>query len=86
MINRRNHPVGWAQLMSHLNDARDHLSTLITEAEADAEYAEENFRVDLGHVLAHIHRAWYCRNSPNNLSDAEWEKARDTPQDLDPIA
>ena len=86
MINRHEHPVGWAQLMSELEDAHEHLGRLIAEMTENTDYGDPNLAVDLGHVFAHLNRAWYCRTKPDNLSDAEWESAREYPSDLRPIA
>ena len=86
MINVRDHPVGWGQLMDNLEDAHEHLGKLITEMQADPKYGDPEFAVDLGHVVAHLNRAWFCRNYSENLTDAEWEVARGFPKDLEPIA
>ena len=86
MINRREHPVGWAQFVAELDDAHEHLGNLLKEMLDDPGYDDANLRVDLGHVLAHLYRGWYCRNKPDNLTDEEWEAGRTAPSDLDPIA
>jgi hypothetical protein len=86
VINMREHPVGWAQLMDNLEDAHEHLGKLIKEMQADPKYADPEFAVDLGHVVAHLNRAWFCRDHSENLTDAEWELSRGYPKDLEPIA
>jgi hypothetical protein len=86
MIDRNEHPVGWAQFLYELADAHEHLGDMLKAVQADAQYDESRLRVDMGHVLAHLHRAWYCRNRPDNLTDHEWEAARQAPIDLEPIA
>jgi hypothetical protein len=86
LINSKDHPVGWAQLVYELEDAREHLANLLKEITTDPDYGEENFRVDLGHVLAHVHRAWNFRNSPDNVTTEDWEAGRSAPPDLEPLA
>jgi hypothetical protein len=85
MINKQKHPVAWAALMYELEDAREHLSHLISEIESDPDYSEGNFRVDLGHVYAHLNRAWHGRNAVNGLPEKDWQSASQFPQDLEPV-
>ena len=86
MINQKDHPAGWYQLLDELSDAHEHLGHLIKELQEDPEYDDSNLRIDLGHVLAHLNRAWLCRNEPDGLSEEKWSQARDFPDDLEPIA
>ena len=84
MIKRDHHPVGWAMLNYELADAQEHLGNLLKHLD-DPEYSEEEFRVELGHVYAHLNRAWYQRNLPQELPQSEWELASKYPSDLDPV-
>lgn len=86
MINLRDHPVGWAELMSNLDDAYEHLGRVITEMQTDQDFDEADFAIHMGHIAAHLNRAWFCRNYPDGLTDAEWAAARAYPNDLEPIA
>ena len=86
MLDRSKHPVGWALFVDELNDAHEHLGNLIKEMLNDPEYEDSNLRVDLGHVLAHLYRAWNCRDCTEGPSDVEWEAGRAAPRDLEPIA
>lgn len=86
MIDRRTSPVGWAHLLTDLADAHEHLGALIREMQADPEYGEARFRIDLGHVYAHLNRSWRRRNIPEDFSEAEWESAARFPEDMEPIA
>ena len=49
-------------------------------------YEKEWFRIDMGHLMAHLNRGWARRNYARSLSDEEWERLREYPQDLRPIA
>lgn len=62
--------------MSELEDAKEHLSTLIEDMRQDPEYDDTNLRVDLGHVFSHFNRAWYRRDVREDLSSVEWEKGK----------
>lgn len=85
MITKENAPVGWAMLMYELEDAKEHLAQLIADASGDGEYGEEEFRVDLGHVFAHLNRAWHRRNTTEDLSEPELKRASQYPTDLSPV-
>jgi hypothetical protein len=70
----------------NLEDAHEHLGNLIKSIQVDPQYGDPEFAVDLGHVVAHLNRAWFCRNHSENLTEAQWEVARAYPKDLEPIA
>lgn len=62
MISKDNAPAAWATLMYELEDAQEHLTTLISEMSSEADYDEVNLRIDLAHVFAHLNRAWHLRD------------------------
>ena len=86
MINRQQHPIGWSFLLDELSDAHEHLGTLLKEIAENPEYGESELRIDLGHVFAHLNRAWYRRNVPEDFADWDWETASAFPSDLEPLA
>ena len=86
MINRKEHPIGWSFLLDDLEDAHEHLGKLIKELSESSDYSEEELRIDLGHAYAHLNRAWFRRNVPEDISDAQWDKASQFPGDLEPVA
>jgi hypothetical protein len=87
MINRDFHPKGWSFLLDDLEDAHAHLGGLLKEIQADPEYSEAEFRIGLGHVYAHLNRAWRRRDIPEDFTDEEeWRRAGAFPDDLEPIA
>lgn len=85
MISKESTPAAWATLMYELEDAREHLTTLILEMRSEANYDEVNLRIDLGHVFAHLNRAWYLRDLTEELDHEQWQHASQFPKDLDPI-
>jgi len=86
MINRNDHPVGWAMLLNDLEDAHEHLGNLIKEITTDPGYAEGELRIDLGHIYAHLNRAWCRRLVVEDFSEEEWSAAGAFPDDLEPVA
>lgn len=84
MISKEGAPVAWAALMYELEDAKEHLAALISDMSSDAEFDEENLRIDLGHIFSHLNRAWHHRKKIEGLDEAEWLEASRFPTDLDP--
>jgi hypothetical protein len=84
MINRKHNPVGWAFLQDELVDAHEHLGNLIKDLSGDPDYDENNLRIDLGHVYAHLNRAWYRRNVREDFPSSDWDKATSFPGDIEP--
>ena len=85
MIDRGRSPVGWAMLMYELDDAHEHLGNLLKHMAESPDFSEDDFRIELGHVCAHLNRAWFQRNVPGELPASEWEAATRFPTDLEPI-
>jgi hypothetical protein len=83
MIDRKLQPVEWAAFLYELEDAKEHLEALIKDIGHDLDYDENNLRVDLGHIYAHLNRAW--RRSMKAVDDGEWDKASQFPDDLMPV-
>lgn len=86
MITREKNPVGWALFLYELIDAHEHLGKLVNRISEDPEYSEEALRVELGHIYAHLNRAWFRRGVEGELPDSERELASKYPGDLDPVA
>lgn len=84
MISKESAPIAWAALMDELEDAQEHLATLISNMSSDADYEEVNLRIDLGHVFSHLNRAWHRREKIEGLDEAEWQEASRFPTDLYP--
>lgn len=85
MINETENPVEWAMLITELDEAREHLESLIkTMAEAKS-VAESEYAIQLGHVFAHLNRAWNSRSLEGQIGDREWQTYSAFPDDLDPV-
>jgi hypothetical protein len=88
MVNPKTDPVQYSNFMFELTDASEHLEMLITDIQENPDYDESDLSIDLGHIFAHLNRAWNTRNrSDSNPVDIETE--RDTisqfPNDLTPV-
>lgn len=83
MIDKKLQPVEWAAFMYELEDALEHLEGLIKDVEQIQDYEEGDLRVDLGHVYAHLNRAW--RRSAKALAEGERDWASQFPDDLTPV-
>ena len=83
MIDKRLQPVEWSEFIYELEDAFEHLGKLIKDVDQVTDYDDDTLRVDLGHVYAHLNRAW--RRSSMALADRDREWATRFPDDLAPI-
>jgi hypothetical protein len=86
MINNKENPVAWAMLITELDEAREHLEDLINEmSESGAIDDESEFSVYLGHVYAHLNRAWHSRNQDEEISEKQWLVFSQFPKDIKPV-
>jgi hypothetical protein len=86
MISRDSNPLGWSFLLDELADAHEHLGNLLGQIQTDRGYSETEFRTDLGHVYAHLNRAWRRRDVPEDFTSQEWQQAGAFPDDIEPVA
>ena len=82
MINLKNNPVEWAGLLYELDDLKEHLEILINEMGENGEIQDESYKVQIGHLYAHLNRAWNSRNSTSDEVEKEFEKLTEFPQDI----
>jgi hypothetical protein len=85
MIDPVSQPVAWSQLLYELEDAHEHLGNLISELASAGRQSDEEFAINLGHVYAHLNRAWHCRNQVTQISDEQWPLFSAFPADLTPV-
>ncbi len=89
MLTNAEHPVAWAMLVDGLNDTHKHLGNLIAQMVAEGRIDEIDFSIQLGHICAHLNRAWHGRNDeclddmPDKLG--LWEERSRFPVDLTPV-
>ncbi len=85
MIGKSENPIEWALLVYQLEDAAEHLTKLIREMSEREDYDEPEFRIDLGHIFAHLNRAWHLRNLTGEEAQSLSDEASEFPTDLRPI-
>ena len=87
MLSQNEHPVAWAMFEYELGDAHEHLGALINKMHSAGGMDEDEFAVHLGHVFAHLNRAWHGRNDPNLDTETDEESAERSqhPSDLSPV-
>lgn len=85
MITKEKSPVGWAMLMYELEDAKEHLASLIEAMDTEPDFDECELRIQLGHIYSHLNRAWHRRKADENLSEEAWQTASQFPDDLSPV-
>jgi len=78
--------VEWSSLVDELADAQERIGDLIKRMMQDPHYDENAYRVDMGHVMAHLNRAWARRSIDRELTESEWATFREYHEDLKPIA
>ena len=88
MLTKADHPTGCAMLLYELADAHEHLGKLVAQMNGDGAIDEEDYRVQLGHVFAHLNRAWHGRDDVKlaDISEDEFVKQQsEYPIDLKPV-
>lgn len=85
MILRDLNPVNYSSFVDELTEAQEHLQILISDVLNQPDYDESMLSVDLGHIFAHLNRAWNTRNAKDANSDPNWEVISSFPKDLKPI-
>ena len=89
MINKDDNYVEWALLMYQLEDAHEHLGSLIKDMSKDRkgdddDFCEIDFSVQLAHIYAHLNIAWSTRNFTRDYDMDEREKLVQFPKDIEP--
>jgi hypothetical protein len=84
-MNRDAQPVEWASFLDELDDAREHLAELVQSLQDAGSFDEAELRVNLGHVYAHLNRAWHSRAHSGEITEALWPKFSRFPNDLEPV-
>lgn len=74
--------VGWDLMLHQLQDAAEHLSTLIQRMGDSGLIDEEDFGIDLGHIYGHLNRAWNGRGFKEGIDEASWASCSEFPSDL----
>jgi hypothetical protein len=71
--------------MYELTDAHEHLGELVDRLNSKEQIDDTDFAVFLGHVYAHLNRAWHAKNEVDQISDENWPRFSEFPTDVRPI-
>jgi len=85
MINKKENPVSWALLLMELDEAREHLDTLVDEMNKNGFVEDEEFSLNMEHIYAHLNRVWNSRNykDKEEYTDEQREEfTKNFPKDL----
>lgn len=85
MINKYKNPIEWAQFLYELEDASEHLTKLVEELQECESPSEEDFAIQLGHIYAHLNRAWNSRTQSEAECESQRESNSQFPKDLTPV-
>ena len=77
--------VEWSVLIDNLCDAKEHLESLTKDMLNCPEFFEKDFEIQLGHIYAHLNRAWNSRNMAEGVSFEKWDFIRQFPNDIKPV-
>jgi len=85
VINQTDNNVAWTLLMDELDDAKEYLTDLTNQMATTGRIDEGDFARHLGHVYAHLNRAWHGRNRACESTDEQRAQFTQFPKDLSPV-
>ena len=86
MISSTKCPVAWALMLYDLDDVGEHVAALAAEMHASGEISEEDFKLQIAHIYAHLNRLWNGRAaSAADLERVPWSERSAFPTDISPI-
>lgn len=85
MINAQQNPEAWALLVMEMDEAREHLAALVDRMGRAGCLEKAVFAVELGHVFAHLNRAWHSRGQDAAVTPEQRVACSDFPTDLRPV-
>ena len=85
MIDRKSNPNEWSTFLYELDDAKEHLESLINQLNESGTIDEVDLKVQLSHVYAHINRSWNIRNLKHDFNVQESAVLSNFPKDIDPL-
>ncbi len=85
MTNKKSNRERITWILYELDEAKEHLESLIKELSENEVISDEEFRIYMGHIYAHLNRAWNSRNQEKGISDENWEIMSKFPSDLEPV-
>ncbi|MBN2194832.1 MAG: hypothetical protein JW751_18595 [Polyangiaceae bacterium] len=86
MIDSQSRPIEWSRFLDQLDEARVHLEELVLRLDEEGYCDEAWLRVALGHIYAHLNRAWHARSHTDEVTEALWLLFSQFPADVEPVA
>ena len=83
MINSKENPVEWASLMYELDDLKEHLESLVDQMTESGKIEVEEYQIQIGHLYAHLNRAWNTRNLIGDIKETDLENLTKFPKDIE---
>lgn len=74
--------VAWAGLLTELDEAKEHLASLVDTMVKEGKIAPDEFAVQMGHIYAQLNRAWHSRNQTEEISEEQWAEFSAFPKDV----
>ena len=84
MINGKENPVEWALMSYELEEVIEHLQEISRLIMPESEIDEEELKVYISHVYAHINRIWNQRNHTGEITDQQFVEYSKFPNDIEP--
>jgi hypothetical protein len=85
VITKKDNYVEFAVLVMGLDEACEHLQELTKEMASSEEFSEVDFEVRLGHIYAHLNRAWNGRNHTGEVTFEQHVAYNQFPRDIEPV-
>lgn len=85
MIDKESNPIEWAMFMYELEDASEHLTTLIDKLSTSPNFSEDELKIHIAHIYSHLNRAWHFRNTTAQPTELQTYTAGKFPTDIEPI-
>lgn len=85
LISKKDNPVEWSLIIYDLDELEEHLTNFIEDFHSKDQYDEEEYKIKIGHLYAHLNRIYNSRNHIGEISDEEFEKYSNFPLDIKPV-
>ena len=85
MIDLKSNPSEWATFLYELEDAKEHLKSLIADLNAKGEIDESDFKIELSHIYSHLNRSWHIRDRKTDFNSNESKPLSLFPKDINPM-
>lgn len=85
MINSEDNPAEWALMMLELEEVKDHIASLASQMGSNGSIDEEDFKVQVFHLVSHLNRLWNGREHIGELDQKRFNELSNTPPDFIPM-